>query len=98
MELTETEIETIAKMVLAEIKKQKPKKPSNEQLEKETLEKFEKMGYKVIKPFTKVLPIRKGKRKGEMVEHFGYVMKRDRNVFAKVFTTQKRDKLEIVWA
>jgi hypothetical protein len=96
MEATETEINKIVKIVLANL--EKPKKPSVDDNEKEALKKFEKMGYKIVKPFVKVLPIRSGRKKGELVEHFGYVMKRDRNVFAKVFTTKDRTKLENVWA
>jgi hypothetical protein len=98
MEITETELIEFAKVILAKTELEKPKAKTIEQNEKEELERFKKMGYRIVKPFTKVLPIRNGKRAGELVEFFGYVMKRDRRVFAKVFTTQKRNKLENVWA
>lgn len=98
MDFNETDLKEIVKIVISNLE-QKPKAENIiEQNEKETLKKFEKMGYKIIKPFTKVLPIRKGKKKGEQIEYFGYVMKRDKNIFAKVFTTNNRNKLENVWA
>ena len=99
--MNEAELQQIAKIVLASLEKleaQKQKKPTIEENEREQLEHFKKMGYKILKPFKKMLPVRYGKNKGELVEHYGYVMKRDRNVFAKVFSTKSRTKLENVWA
>jgi hypothetical protein len=99
--MNEAELQQITKLVLTsleKLEKQKTKKPSVADNEREQLQKFEKMGYKILKPFKKMLPVRYGRNKGELVEHFGYVMKRDRNVFAKVFSTKSRTKLENVWA
>lgn len=97
MNITETEVNEIVKLVLCEINKPS-KNEVIEQNEKDTLKKYEKMGYRVIKPFVKVLPIRSGKNKGKPKEYSGYVMAKETRVFAKVFTTEKRDKLENVWA